>query len=102
MRAPPTRSAVRRPAPLPTRARGRTASRRRDEGRRSLLDECLGVARPEEAHSLAVLGAVKDGGTEPERDEKQPAQPLGLPRAAMLVDVAEVPAQVLDVEPPAM
>src|SRR5437773_365763 len=97
-RAPPTHLAARRRARPPSRARGRRASRRRGAGRRSLLDECSCVAGAEEAHALSMVLATEDGGPQAQRGEQEPAHALRLARAAMLVEPAKMPAQVLDVE----
>src|SRR6478735_6114495 len=98
MPAQPRRCAARARARRPSRERGRTASRTRVAGRRSLLEQCPCVARLEEAHALAVLVTSKHGSAQPQREQEQAAHALRFTRAAMLVEPPQVTTQVLDVQ----
>src|SRR5206468_11619468 len=82
-------------------AAARARWRRRDGGTRS-LDQGRGVAGREEADALSICVAAQDERAEPKRPEEQLAHALGRLEAAVLCEEAQVPAQVLDVHPPAM
>ena len=64
-----------------------------------MSNQCLGVPGAQKTHTLAILGPPQDGGTHAQRHEQQAPQPLGFLRPAMLVEVPQLAAKILDVQP---